>query len=182
VASQRGRIALDERHSTIVEQMWDELERELGHIGVRRTPWPHFSYQVGDYETARINHALETVAQTTSPFAVATAGVAAFTGAQPILYVPAFEPRSCRSDKNAMGRHWRRVHAGSRLLQTLELGTSCDSRRKGSRRREPVACRAAVLSATVAVDDRHRQPRLHRCDGTQAGADGSVQATRVMAS
>jgi 2'-5' RNA ligase len=86
----RSRVVslLDERRSTIVEQMWDELERELGLIGVRRTPWPHFSYQVGDYETARINHALEAVAQTTSPFAVATAGVAAFTGAQPILYVP----------------------------------------------------------------------------------------------
>jgi hypothetical protein len=94
---------LDERHSTIVEQMWDELERELGVIDVRQIPWPHFSYQVGDYDTARINHALEGVAQTMSPFPVATAGLAAFTGAQPILYVRLFEPRSCRSDNNACG-------------------------------------------------------------------------------
>lgn len=68
--------------------MWDELERELGLTGVRHTPWPHFSYQVGDYDTARINHALERVAQTMSPFPVATAGLAAFTGAGPVLYVP----------------------------------------------------------------------------------------------
>jgi 2'-5' RNA ligase len=79
---------LDERHSTLVGQMWDEIQRELGLIGVRRTPWPHFSYQVGDYDTVRIHEVLERIAQTMSPFVVTTAGLAIFTSAQPVLYVP----------------------------------------------------------------------------------------------
>ena len=79
---------LDERHSTVVEEMWDELERELGLIGVRRTPWAHFSYQVGDYETGTITKVLERVARDTPPLRVTTRGLAAFTGARPILYVP----------------------------------------------------------------------------------------------
>jgi 2'-5' RNA ligase len=79
---------LDEPHSELVEQMWDELQSEFGLTGVRRTPWPHFSYQVGDYDTVRIHEVLERFARTMSPFVVTTAGLAVFTGAQPVLYVP----------------------------------------------------------------------------------------------
>jgi hypothetical protein len=79
---------LDERHSTFVQEIWDELERELGLTVVRRTPWPHFSYQVGDYETGRIASVLERVVRDTPPLTVTTGGLAAFTGPWPIHYVP----------------------------------------------------------------------------------------------
>jgi hypothetical protein len=79
---------LDDEHRALVEGIWDELEREVGVRGVRATPWPHVSYQLGDYDLRALPDILTRVAAATPPFVIETAGLGIFTGLEPIVYVP----------------------------------------------------------------------------------------------
>ncbi len=79
---------LDDRSRARVEELWDELEARLGVRSVRRAPWPHFSYQVGDYDEAGVHQVLERVANAACSFRVVISGLGIFTGVRPILYLP----------------------------------------------------------------------------------------------
>jgi hypothetical protein len=79
---------LDDEHNALVEDIWSELEQEFGVNGVRRTPWPHVSYQLGDYDLRALPEILERVAAATPPFGIETMGLGIFTGLEPIVYVP----------------------------------------------------------------------------------------------
>jgi 2'-5' RNA ligase superfamily len=79
---------LDPEHYTAVEGIWDELERELGLHGVKVTPWPNISYQLGDYDLEILPGILEKLAGATSRFEIQTTGLGVFSGLQPVLYVP----------------------------------------------------------------------------------------------
>jgi hypothetical protein len=79
---------LDPEHYGAVEGIWDELERELGLREVRVTPWPHVSYQLGDYELEALAGVLERLAAATPRFDIETSGLGVFSGLQPVLYVP----------------------------------------------------------------------------------------------
>jgi hypothetical protein len=79
---------LDDEHYALVEDIWSELEQEFGLNAVRRTPWPHVSYQLGDYDLRALPEILERVAAGTPPFGIETMGLGIFTGPEPIVYVP----------------------------------------------------------------------------------------------
>jgi hypothetical protein len=79
---------LDPEHYTAVEGIWDELERELGLQGVKVTPWPHISYQLGDYDLDILPGILEKLAGATPRLEIETTGLGIFSGLQPVLYVP----------------------------------------------------------------------------------------------
>jgi 2'-5' RNA ligase len=76
---------LDAEHRGIVEEIWEDLER----VGVKPSKriQPHFSYQIGDYDTEGLLPALARVAKATGPFAVRTAGLGVFGGPQPVLHI-----------------------------------------------------------------------------------------------
>lgn len=80
---------LDEEHTRAVEEIWVELQRELGiHVARERVPFPHVTYQGADrYEAARLDAAFARIARATSPFAIETAGLGIFIGPLPVLYV-----------------------------------------------------------------------------------------------
>ena len=72
-----------------VETIWQELEIECGLVGIKITPLPHFSWQIGDnYELIRTREILEQVAQTSSPFRVFATGIGIFTRPVPVIYIP----------------------------------------------------------------------------------------------
>src|ERR671918_687659 len=79
---------LDPEHYGAVEGIWDELERELGLREVRVTPWPHISFQLGDYDLDALPGILEKLAAATPRFEIETTGLGIFSGLQPVLYVP----------------------------------------------------------------------------------------------
>lgn len=81
---------LDLPHEAEVLALWDELERMFGVHAVRdRVPYPHFSYHVAmRYDSERLDAALRRIAAQTAPFTVYAEGLALFTGAAPVLYVP----------------------------------------------------------------------------------------------
>jgi hypothetical protein len=79
---------LDEEHYAAVEGIWAELERELGLREVRITPWPHISYQQGDYDLGVLPGILEKLAGATKRFEIETTGLGIFSGLQPVLYIP----------------------------------------------------------------------------------------------
>lgn len=81
---------LDPAHEAEVYALWDELERAFGVHAVRgRVPYPHFSYHVAmRYDEEHLDATPRRVAAQTTPFTVYAEGLALFTGAAPVLYVP----------------------------------------------------------------------------------------------
>ena len=80
---------LNDPHKTQVEAIWQELEEKCGLIGVRITPFPHFTYQVVEvYDQTRLEPILQEIAHTTQPFMVQTTGLGLFTGQAPVIYLP----------------------------------------------------------------------------------------------
>jgi 2'-5' RNA ligase len=72
-----------------VEDLWDELERDHGLRGIRVTPYPHFSWQIGEeYDEAGLELTLSAVAKLSKPFTVRTTGLGFFSGEQPVLFIP----------------------------------------------------------------------------------------------
>jgi 2'-5' RNA ligase len=80
---------LTDPHKTQVEAIWQELEEKCGLIGVRTTPFPHFTYQVVEtYDQARLEPILREIAQQAQPFTIYSTGLGLFTGQEPVIYLP----------------------------------------------------------------------------------------------
>jgi 2'-5' RNA ligase len=80
---------LNDPHKTHVEAIWQELEEKCGLIGVRITPFPHFTYQVvDDYDQSQLEPILQDIAHQAQPFTVHTTGLGIFTGDAPVIYLP----------------------------------------------------------------------------------------------
>jgi 2'-5' RNA ligase len=81
---------LDKDHEARVEALWDELSRDFGVSALlSRVPIPHFSYHVAEqYDVPKLEVALRTFAHVHRPFTVRCAGLALFTGHNPVLYIP----------------------------------------------------------------------------------------------
>lgn len=72
-----------------VEELWSELDAELGLGGATISPLPHFSYQVARaYDLGVLQDVMASFARGARALRVQTAGLGIFTGAAPILYVP----------------------------------------------------------------------------------------------
>lgn len=79
---------LDDSTYQLVEEIWAELDRELGVRGIAITPYPHFSYHVAEqYDFEPLEVLLKPFAAETPRFQVTTAGLGIFTGPLPIVYV-----------------------------------------------------------------------------------------------
>lgn len=77
------------QHYRLVEALWRELENECGLTGVKITPYPHFSWQVGTaYSEPHTKQALRAIAAQTRPFTVRTDGLGIFSGPSPVVYIP----------------------------------------------------------------------------------------------
>jgi 2'-5' RNA ligase len=80
---------LNDPYKTQIESIWQELEEKCGLIGVRITPFPHFTYQVVEaYDQARLEPILQELAREAQPFTVHTTGLGLFTGKVPVIYLP----------------------------------------------------------------------------------------------
>lgn len=80
---------LDDEHYALLENIWDELDREFGVRGIYATPFPHFSYQVAEeYDLEQVEPLLRDVASRVAPFKIKTAGLGIFNATHPVLYVP----------------------------------------------------------------------------------------------
>src|SRR4051812_34728057 len=80
---------LDDKHYSLVEQIWEELQRELGVHDLCRTPFPHFSYHVAQhYDRSSLEPIVHDLARNMGTFHVRTAGLGIFPGAHPVLYIP----------------------------------------------------------------------------------------------
>ena len=80
---------LNEPHKNQIESIWQDLEEKCGLIGVRITPFPHFTYQVVEaYDQPRLEPILQEIAHKTRPFTVCTTGLGVFTGEMPVIYHP----------------------------------------------------------------------------------------------
>jgi hypothetical protein len=80
---------LPEPFYTRVLTIWDELEARYGLSGIRVTPYPHFSWQIGqEYQPEMLDTALRDIAAESNPLVVSTAGLGVFTGPLPVLYIP----------------------------------------------------------------------------------------------
>jgi len=89
--------------------IWDEFEDRYGLSGIRATPYPHFSWQIGqDYPSPALESALQETAAETAPLVVTTAGLGLFTGASPMLYIPVVKTASLAA---LHGRIWKRFSA-----------------------------------------------------------------------
>jgi hypothetical protein len=67
---------------------WDELEAKFGLKGIRITPLPHFSWQVGEeYNEESVLKAMETIVEDTKPFEVHVKGVESFISENPVVFL-----------------------------------------------------------------------------------------------
>lgn len=72
-----------------VENIWNQLEKEVGLTGVRVTPYPHFSWQIAEnYDMNKLIDVFEDIAVSTKPFEVKTTGIGLFTGKSPVVFIP----------------------------------------------------------------------------------------------
>jgi 2'-5' RNA ligase len=79
---------LDGPATSRVERLWQELEAHCGLVGVKLTPFPHFTWQVTeDYDLPRLEVTLRALAGQIQPFSIHTSGLGLFTGEHPIVYI-----------------------------------------------------------------------------------------------
>lgn len=80
---------LDERYAALVEELWEELQRDFGVTRISREQIPHFSYHVADqYNLEKLEVVMRDAVKEIAPFKVETHGLGIFTGTDPILFVP----------------------------------------------------------------------------------------------
>jgi 2'-5' RNA ligase len=79
---------LDGPATSHIERLWQDLEARCGLVGVKLTPFPHFTWQVTEnYDLSRFEVALHALAGQVQPFSIHTSGLGLFTGENPIVYV-----------------------------------------------------------------------------------------------
>ena len=79
---------LDTEHEARVVALWEELHSELGLGTVRKTLFPHLSYQGAlGYDADALEAPLRAVAREQAPFTVNVDGLGVFTGPAPVLYL-----------------------------------------------------------------------------------------------
>ncbi|GAB4525071.1 MAG: hypothetical protein OHK0046_40470 [Anaerolineae bacterium] len=80
---------LDHEHEARVKALWQEFREKFNMAGFAERPIPHFSYHVADgYDVQQLKPILARIAEQTDVFEVMTNGLALFTGAKPVLYIP----------------------------------------------------------------------------------------------
>jgi hypothetical protein len=71
-----------------VREIWRYLEEEFCLKGIKVTPYPHFSWQIGGhYPLPLLEEKMIKVCSQFSPFEIRTAGLGIFTGSKPVIYV-----------------------------------------------------------------------------------------------
>ena len=86
---------LDQTAYSLVEKLWQELESSCGLVGVKITPFPHFTWQVTDgYDRSRLDSTLREISSHTLPFTIRTVGLGIFTGEKPVVYITIFKDES----------------------------------------------------------------------------------------
>ena len=85
----RGVVSLlDQEHSTLVEDLWAELESELGLRGLSGRIIPHLSYHVADaYDQPSLRRTLKEFASEQGELRITTVGLGIFSGPAPALYL-----------------------------------------------------------------------------------------------
>ena len=79
---------LDKSTSAKIESLWQELEISCGLVGVKKTPFPHFSWQVAEaYDLSRLATALGKISRHADQLTVHTTGLGLFSGENPIVYL-----------------------------------------------------------------------------------------------
>jgi 2'-5' RNA ligase len=72
-----------------VEKLWDQLEKDFGLTGIRVTPFPHFSWQIGEtYDESLLQDVLDDISKNSSSITVQTTGLGVFSGTQPVIFIP----------------------------------------------------------------------------------------------
>lgn len=95
-----------------VEELWKELEEDHGLIGIRVTPYPHFSWQIAqEYDFDRLEEIVREISAETAPFLVHTTGVGLFTGPRPVIFVPLVKSRALMDLHQTI---WERTQTVSR--------------------------------------------------------------------
>lgn len=80
---------LPEPYYKRVTTIWQELETRFGLTGIQLTPFPHFSWQIGEeYAMELLEVAAQEVAAITPPLQITTTGLGLFTGPNPVIYIP----------------------------------------------------------------------------------------------
>jgi 2'-5' RNA ligase len=81
-----------------VNEIWKELEKEAGIVGIKATPYPHFSWQIANnYDLNKLEIILKEIAKNSKPFLVHTNGLGFFTGERPVIYIPVVKTREMMS-------------------------------------------------------------------------------------
>ncbi len=78
-----------------VEQIWDDLERRFGLRGIRVTPLPHFSWNIGEvYPQEKLEPAMREVAAQIPPLVTRAGGLGIFPGPEPVIFIPVIKDRA----------------------------------------------------------------------------------------
>ncbi len=79
---------LPEPYTSQVEQIWNALEDRFGLSYIRVTPFPHFTWQLGDaYHEEEVIPRLHEFTLRQKPFEVKTQGLNFFTSERPVLFI-----------------------------------------------------------------------------------------------
>lgn len=79
---------LPEPYYARVEKIWQELDTRFGLTAIQVTPYPHFSWQIGEeYPADLLEKAAQEVGMSTPPLEVTTGGLGVFTGEQPVIFI-----------------------------------------------------------------------------------------------
>ena len=71
-----------------VNAVWDGLEKEFGLNGIRVTPYPHFSWNIGEtYHRPDLDLALGEIAENAPEILVHTEGISLFPAPRPVLFI-----------------------------------------------------------------------------------------------
>ena len=86
---------LPEPYNAQVEQIWDDLEAQFGLNYIRVTPFPHFTWQLGeDYQEEEVISILHELTLRLEPFEIRTRGLNHFPAVSPVLFIEVWKTQN----------------------------------------------------------------------------------------
>lgn len=105
---------LPEPYYERVMKIWHELETRFGLKGIQVTPYPHFSWQIGeDYSQDLLAEAAQEVSAITPQLNITTAGLGLFTGEKPVLYIAVVKTPALSAAHRNIWERFQRVTDGA---------------------------------------------------------------------
>lgn len=150
---------LDQRHHDRIEVLFHLLQDRCGLVGMRSTPYPHFSWQLAEsFNQSELPARMAEWAAAQQAFRIQTNGLGIFPGREPVLYLPVIRTRALNDLHAQLWQRFKELRSGEAAYYAPELWMPHITLAMGDLSVERLVCAVQLLARqsyewTVEIDN-----------------------------